>query len=108
MQQHEVKQNIREITYQPEYLTLIFAHQWYQEDIKLLSELVFSPIQPIVIQEHNVGADREDTRFSWNDNYFLLNFDFYSQSCWIESQDATSTTYLQSLYEVIENAKNIN
>jgi hypothetical protein len=56
---------------------------------------------PVVIQDKIIGADRENIRFSWKDCYFVLNFDYYSQSCWIEGQDSASTQELATLHLAI-------
>ncbi|HBY86298.1 MAG TPA: DUF3630 domain-containing protein, partial [Colwellia sp.] len=37
----------------------------------------------------------------WNSHYFVLNFDYYSQSCWIEGQDTQSTELLATLHLAI-------
>ncbi|TYK66521.1 DUF3630 family protein [Colwellia echini] len=101
MQQLTPKQGIESITYQQDHLNILFAQNWYQEDITELSKLVFLPVEPVIIKEQNFGADREDIRFNWNENYFVLNFDFYSQSCWIEGQDSAATECLNLLYTAI-------
>ena len=83
------------------YLSITFAKVWYQEDISRLVEHLLLPIIPINIQEKNIGADREDIRFSWDNHFFVLNFDFYSQSCWIEGQDYIESDYLEALYSAL-------
>ena len=86
------------ITKQADHLTIQYAQEWFQEDIENLSTLIFSQIKSFEIQENIVGADRENIRFGWQNNYFILNFDCYSQSCWLEGQDEVSTSNLESLY----------
>jgi len=97
-------QNIELISYQQDHLSITFKNEWYQEDITSLSELILLPTTPVVIQEKNIGADREDIRFSWSKNYFVLNFDYYSQSCWIEGQDNASTECLSALHLALNSA----
>jgi len=92
------KQHIKDITQQAEYLTLGFNFSWFQEDIETLTQLVFSFLTSVNIQEKIIGADRENIRFSWQEHYFILNFDCCSQSCWLEGQDNASTAYLEQLY----------
>jgi len=86
------------ITKQTEYLTVNCEQAWFQEDIESLSEQVFSKLAQYKIQEKILGADRENIRFSWQDHYFILNFDCCSQSCWLEGQDEVSSKYLETLY----------
>jgi len=92
---------IKEVTPQAEHLALIFSNYWFQEDIEILTQLVFSSLTSINIQEKIIGADRENIRFSWQKHYFILNFDCCSQSCWLEGQDNASTGHLANLYSVI-------
>lgn len=92
------KQLISEIVQHVDHLALLFNNSWFQEDIESLTKLVFSSLLEVNIQEEIMGADRVNIRFSWLDHYFTLNFDCYSQSCWLEGQDNASTEYLAELY----------
>jgi hypothetical protein len=94
-------QNIKLIENNHEYLNVIFIANWYQEDVNNLVELLFEPIMPLNIQESIIGADRVNTRFDWHQHHFVVNFEFYSQSCWIEGQDELSKQYLLTLYEML-------
>jgi|TARA_R100001377_G_scaffold78288_1_gene55933 hypothetical protein len=94
-------QSLESLTYQVDHLNVIFQNDWYQENIATLIDLLFSSIMPVTIQEKIIGADRENIRFSWNSHYFVLNFDYYSQSCWIEGQDTQSTELLATLHLAI-------
>lgn len=98
-------QTLDSLIIQEEYINITFKKSWYQEDIESLVLMLFSPIAPVNIQEKNIGADREDIRFSWESSYFVLNFDFYSQSCWIEAQDNYSLDKISSLYTALNNIK---
>jgi len=89
------------LTCHEDHLNINFKEEWYQEEISALIELIISPIMPIVIQEKSMGADRENIRFCWDAHYFVLNFDYYSQSSWIEGQDQASTDYLTILHSAI-------
>lgn len=94
-------QSLESLTYQEDYLNVKFKNDWYQDDISHLIELLFFPIKPVSIQEKIIGADRENIRFSWNDCYFVLNFEYYSQSCWIEGQDSENIQQLMDLHLAI-------
>ena len=98
-------QSIKSLTYQVDHLSIYFENEWYQENIEALITLLLSPIMPVTIQEKIIGADRENIRFSWQNYYFVLNFDCYSQSCWLEGQGSKSTEYLAHLYAELENAE---
>jgi len=89
---------IKEVTKQAEYLAVIFSDFWFQEDIETLTKRVFSSLSSVKIQEKIIGADRENIRFSWQEHYYILNFDCSSQSCWLEGQDNASIDYLEQLY----------
>ncbi|TMM45624.1 DUF3630 family protein [Colwellia ponticola] len=96
-------QYVKSLTYEVSYLSVIFKNEWCQEDISVLTTLLFHNINVISIQEKIIGADRENIRFSWENYAFVLSFDCYSQSCWIEGQDDTSTAQLKVLCSVIKN-----
>lgn len=82
-----------------DFIQISFTKSWAQEDITQMVDHVLLSVSQIQIQEKNIGADREDVRFSWQGSYFILNFDCYSQSCWIEGQDSASTENLTSLLD---------
>ena len=63
-----------------------FSESWYQEDIAALSTLIFSLLPDVIVIEKQLGADRETYRLNIENNYVVLNFDYYSQSCWLEPE----------------------
>ena len=80
------------------HVSFTFSGFWYQEDITRLSEQVFISLPQVNIVETISGADRENIRLSWQGIYhFSLNFDYYSQSCWLEGEDETSNEKLENL-----------
>jgi len=91
-------QSLESLTCQEDHLNVKFKKEWYQDNISQLIDLLFLPIKPVIIQEKIIGADRENIRFSWNDCYFVLNFEYYSQSCWIEGQDSVNAQPLIDLH----------
>lgn len=95
--------NVESLTYQENYLCITFKKEWCQEDISVLTKSLFQNISAITLQEKIIGADRENIRFRWEKYAFVLNFDCYSQSCWIEGQDGVSTAQLNTLHCVIIN-----
>ncbi|WP_019029184.1 DUF3630 family protein [Colwellia piezophila] len=92
------QQNPLSITLQVDHLNLRFEVEWYQEDIARLTESILSLLSSVIIQEKITGADRENIRFSWQGYYLILNFDYYSQSCWFEGQDNEKAECLAKLY----------
>jgi len=79
-------------------ITFIFSDFWYQDDIECLSVQVFENMLEIRVLETIKGADRENIRFVWQEQYyFSLNFDCYSQSCWLEGDDEISSKQLKHL-----------
>jgi hypothetical protein len=99
----EMKMDITLIELLNENITVQFNDEWYQEDIESLSLTLFSQLTHLKIQERILGADRECIRFSWQGiHFYTLNFDYYSQSCWIESVDAQSMEFLPSLREALK------
>ena len=95
-------QSIKSLTYQADHLSVYCENDWYQENIAALITLLLSPIMPVTMQEKIIGADRENIRFSWQEHYFVLNFDYYSQSCWLEGRGSKSTESLANLYAELE------
>ncbi len=82
-------------------IAIIFDQNWFQEDIILLRKPLLNKIPDHQIKEITLGADRESIRFLWQTAEFVLNFDCYSQSCWICAQDDISATKIQSLYNLL-------
>lgn len=95
------QQNPLSISLHVDHLNVIFAEEWYQEDIATLTKSTLSILSSVTIQEKITGADRENIRFSWQGHYLILNFDYYSQSCWFEGQDSENVECLAQLYSAL-------
>jgi hypothetical protein len=67
-------------------LQISFTNDWYQENIINLAELVFEKLDHCQTIERVSGADKEYYRFMWSEHRFIVNFECYSQSCWIENE----------------------
>ena len=80
-----------------------FNNEWQQEDIKQLSKLIIAQLLGVSTIEHVQGADREMVRIWWQQGYFVLNFEYYSQSCWLEAEDENSREKLGFLYQQLLN-----
>jgi hypothetical protein len=97
------QQSVASIQQSDNCVTFKFLCFWYQEDIEFLKAKVFDNLPVITVLEVIEGADRVNIRFVWqNKSYFSLNFDCYSQSCWIEGEDVVSTQQLGSLITSIK------
>lgn len=78
-------------------LQINFNHNWYQEDVEEIKQHLFSLLSDHHIIEAIIGADREYFRFTWQQEYFILNFECYSQSCWIENETTPNAALLEKL-----------
>jgi hypothetical protein len=77
-------------------ITFQFANFWYQDDIECLSSKVIEVLPNIRVIEMIKGADRENIRLVWQEQYYYsLSFDCYSQSCWLEGEDEASNEQLK-------------
>ncbi|MEO9509432.1 MAG: DUF3630 family protein [Nonlabens ulvanivorans] len=84
-------------------LQINFTDAWYQEDTPSLTAYLFEQLGNCSTLEVILGADRENCRFEWQQNYFILNFECYSQSCWIENETATDLATLNVIKQQLEN-----
>jgi hypothetical protein len=83
------------------HITILFDQDWFQEDIVELHRLLLARIPNSKIKEFTLGADRENIRFQWQSAEFMLNFDYYSQSCWVSSQDEISLPKIPQLFNTL-------
>ena len=84
-------------------ISVLFENTWFQEDIPMLSQLLLSKLSNHTIKETTMGADRECVRFMWSNAEFMLNFDYYSQSCWFSDHDDIGAVQIQPLYNALTN-----
>jgi len=89
---------IQSIHFIDEQVTVLFDQNWFQEDIVDLRQLLLSKVLEHHVKEVTLGADRENVRFRWRHAEFVLNFDYYSQSCWFSAQDDISRSKIQLLF----------
>ena len=101
----KAKQAIESIQLGSDHIAFLFACFWYHEDVELLSGKIFNSLSSIRVLEVIEGADRCNTRFVWQEQYyFSLSFDCYSQSCWLEGEDEVSNEQLKRLNIYFESA----
>ncbi|MDK1288935.1 DUF3630 family protein [Pseudoalteromonas umbrosa] len=60
---------------------------------------IFLAIDKLKTIEFNEGADRHQWRFTYLQQSFSLNFEYYSESIWITPEGAAATQLLPSLLE---------
>ncbi len=95
---------ITQVTLIEEELIIISVHvQWYQEDTKKLADEILTALHDAKENDTMSGADRATVRFNWQGGYFLLNFECYSQSCWISPEDMTSQHLLSLMFSLLNN-----
>ena len=83
-------------------LQINFIDRWHQEDIKSLTSFILNHLKAHHVIEVISGADREYCRFEWQKDYFVLNFECYSESCWIENETTPNFTLLTSIKQCLE------
>ena len=88
-------------------LQIVFAKNWYQEDINALTTLILNSFEDHQVIETISGADREYCRFEWHKNYFVINFECYSESCWIEHETTPNIALLKSIERCLQLQNNI-
>lgn len=87
-------------TMQP-IITFVFNKSWLQEDIATLKQLIVEKIGKLTEVEHVIGADRETVRLAYHQQIFILNFECYSESCWLEAESESDEAGLYKLYQQI-------
>jgi len=83
-------------------LQVNFKEDWYQEDIPQLISYLLSVLPEHRILENISGADRENCRFEWQQEYLIINFECYSYSCWIENETAPNLAILNTIKQKLE------
>jgi hypothetical protein len=78
------------------------VNDWYQEDIPQLITNILVFLKGHDILESISGADRENCRFKWRTAYFIINFECYSQSCWIENETTSDIELLTLLKQSLD------
>lgn len=94
----KLTQNIQ-FTLEEQAILILFPNYFEQEDLTLLAEFVLKEADSNLL-EQLTGADRLTVRFSYQSAYFVLQFEVYSQSCWIEAEDKQSEQQLEQLYKL--------
>ena len=83
--------------------TILFEplRTWEEEDIAGMVTFFYSHCKQCLQRESILGADRVSERFEWKNEEYLLQFETYSQSVWIEAhyeKEPNVSTDLTALY----------
>lgn len=90
------------VNLQENVIDLRFHEYWYQEEIENLYNSILSHLEDVSLLESTLGADRHNYRILWNNLYLIINFDCYSQSCWIEAETEEEQKYLHELASILK------
>ncbi len=85
-------------------IAIQFDQAWFEEHISFLIKLILDNIADAQIVERILGADREYVRFNWLNNQFILHFESYSQSSWIEDESLDNIKIIELFHQI--NAQN--
>ncbi|GLX78414.1 hypothetical protein tinsulaeT_17540 [Thalassotalea insulae] len=85
-------------------IILTCNQNWSQEDIALIVEQFFHQYPQCQWVESLEGADRVVARLLWQQNHFQLNFECYSESIWLDSEDEMAQMNIESFYAVLKGA----
>jgi hypothetical protein len=83
------KNTIISLQYIPEntyYLTINFANSWYFDEIPALFSHLMTKLTNASLIEQLLGADRYTYRIYWQQQHWLIHFESYSESCWLEHE----------------------
>ncbi|WP_181901784.1 DUF3630 family protein [Thalassotalea euphylliae] len=82
-----------------DHLDIRFDGEFDEEDFDIATEVVLSQLTQVSILEKIPGADRHNVRFraqvAEDFGYFVLNFEVYSQSCWLEPESIDEQPLLE-------------
>jgi len=74
---------------------------WSQEEIGILIKYFLMQFDQFEEVERLQGADREQVRLLWQNFHFNLQFECYSESIWITSEDELADRELMNLYHYL-------
>lgn len=78
-------------------ILLTITPEFDYDDIEQIAAICWQAISGAEVVEEIPGADRINYRFRYNQHYFVLNFEVYSQSCWIEVEAGSAHPALEVL-----------
>jgi hypothetical protein len=82
-------------------LVLKYNKLWDQDDVEAMAQAFFNQLADARIIETILGADRVCYRFDYLSQYFILQYETYTSSCWIESEDHQGHEQLSQLAQYL-------
>jgi hypothetical protein len=82
-------------------LVIHFSSSWQQEDIPCLVKAIMRQLIDITVVEKIQGADRETVRLLYQKQYFSLNFELYSESCWLSVEGINEHLLLPEIASIL-------
>ncbi len=79
-------------------ITIRFNKPWDYEQIPELIKIIMAATDNVHVIEKTSGADRQYLRFEWCKHIYLLHFESYSQSSWIEAENELGRALISELY----------
>lgn len=84
-----------------QHINIVFQQDFDYDDVDTLAECVMSKFTDYKVIEVIPGADRMNYRIYWANNNFVLNFEVYSQSCWLEVESGIAPEALTTAYQAL-------
>ncbi|MDN3652972.1 DUF3630 family protein [Thalassotalea ponticola] len=86
-------------------VAITFTDDWQIEQTEDLAKHILSYLDEHQVLEKVIGADRFDCRFRFLQCDFVLHFEHYSESCWIEAQDRFNQRGVQDIVAALIKAQ---
>ena len=97
-----IKSAIKSVEFNNESISILFHNVWSQEQISTVVPLIFNALVNVETLELQHGADCGLIRLKWNNTIFILQFDCYSQSCWIDVESFIDIEQLRKLHHCLK------
>ena len=81
---------------------ITFSQAWQHEQTAELSQQIFSMLDNLQVIEQVEGADRQYFRFEWYQHMFILQFECYGQSVWIEAENILAQEFMPKMLSNLE------
>lgn len=88
-----------------EHINIRFQQSFDYEDIDELANQVIGLFTHNKVVEVIPGADRMNYRIYWRENNYVINFEVYSQSCWLEVETSITSEPLALAFQVFQGAQ---
>lgn len=82
-------------------LSIEFDSPWMMDDLSPFIDHVINVCGITTVNEVILGADLHCVRFTYEEDVFLLQFEEYSQSSWIETETPEGEVHLMTLESLL-------